>query len=104
MATKIKKNDEVFVLSGKEKGKKGIVQSVINAKKVIIRGVNLVTKHQKPIPSRNQTGGIIKKESCISISNVAIYNSITKKPDRIGFRFENGKKIRFFKSNKEKVQ
>ncbi|CAL4325190.1 50S ribosomal protein L24 [Buchnera aphidicola (Eriosoma grossulariae)] len=104
MAAKIKKNDEVIVLKGRDKGKKGIIKFVLKSKKVIINGINLVTKHQKPIPARNQSGGIIKKESYISISNIAIFNSLTGKPDRIGFRFENGNKVRFFKSNNKIVK
>ncbi|HET9678722.1 MAG: 50S ribosomal protein L24 [Buchnera aphidicola (Tetraneura akinire)] len=101
MASKIRKNDKVIILSGKEKGKKGTVVNILNRNKVIIKGVNLVSKHQKSVPSRNLTGGIIKKESPISISNVAILNLKTGKPDKIGFKFEKGKKIRFFKSNME---
>ncbi|XRX42684.1 MAG: 50S ribosomal protein L24 [Buchnera aphidicola (Eriosoma harunire)] len=103
MAAKIKKNDEVVILTGKEKGKKGIVQRVIDTNKVIVSGLNLVTRHQKPVPSRNQSGGIIKKESRIDISNVAIINPVTGKPDRIGFMFKSGKKVRFFKSNQRLV-
>jgi len=101
MATKIHRNDEVIVISGKDKGKKGKVTKVFNAKKVIVEGINYVTKHQKPIPSLEKKGGILKKESFINISNVAIFNKLIGKADRVGFRFEKGKKVRFFKSNKK---
>ncbi|XBC44296.1 MAG: 50S ribosomal protein L24 [Buchnera aphidicola (Schlechtendalia peitan)] len=99
MAAKIKKNDQVIVITGKEKGKVGIVKKVFSNSKVIIEGINLVKKHQKPIPSQNILGGIIEKEASMHISNVAIMNPHTKKSDRIGFRIENEKKVRFFKSN-----
>jgi large subunit ribosomal protein L24 len=99
MANKIRLHDKVIVISGKDKGKIGIIKKVLSKFKVIVEGVNIVKKHQKPIPSQNQKGGILEKESFIHVSNVAILNPKTNKPDRIGFRFENGKKIRFLKSN-----
>lgn len=101
MAVKIKCNDKVIILAGKDKGKIGIVKSKISKNKIIVNGINIVKKHQKPIPNQNIVGGIINKESGIHISNVAIFNTFTKKSDRIGFKFEKGKKIRFFKSNKK---
>ncbi|HXK00332.1 MAG TPA: 50S ribosomal protein L24 [Buchnera sp. (in: enterobacteria)] len=101
MAAKIRCNDKVVVLTGKDKGKIGIVKKILSKNKVIVDGVNLVKKHQKSVPAQNKPGGIISKELGIHISNVAIFNSITKKSDRIGFRFENSKKVRFFKSNKK---
>ncbi|CAL4043728.1 50S ribosomal protein L24 [Buchnera aphidicola (Tetraneura ulmi)] len=104
MATKIRKNDKVVVLSGKEKGKQGIVVNVLNKNKVIVKGINLVSKHQKSIPSRNLKGGVIKKESPISISNISILNLKTGKSEKIGFRFEKGKKIRFLKPSKESLK
>ncbi|WP_343153533.1 50S ribosomal protein L24 [Buchnera aphidicola (Mindarus keteleerifoliae)] len=99
MVTKIHCNDKVIVICGKDKGKIGIVKKIIKKKRVIVSGVNIIKKHQKPIPSQNVNGGIIKKESTIHISNIAFLNPITNKPDRIGFKFEKGKKIRFLKSN-----
>ncbi|NIG99341.1 MAG: 50S ribosomal protein L24 [Buchnera aphidicola (Periphyllus acericola)] len=99
MASKIRSNDKVIVLSGKYKKKIGIVKKVLSKNKVIVEGINIVIKHQKPIPSQNKPGGIIKKESYIHISNIALLNPITNKPDKVGFKFKNGKKIRFFKSN-----
>ncbi|QCI19027.1 50S ribosomal protein L24 [Buchnera aphidicola] len=99
MAFKLRQNDEVIILTGKEKGKKGIIKNILFPNKVIVQGLNLVKKHQKPVPSQNINGGILEKEAPIHISNVAILNPESKKSDRIGFRFEAGKKIRFFKSN-----
>ena len=103
MAAKIRQNDEVIVLTGKDKGKKGKVTKVLNTGKVIVEGINLVKKHEKPVPALNQQGGIVEKEAAIDASNIAIFNSTTGKADRIGFRFEDGKKVRFFKSNNEIV-
>ncbi|CAL1329130.1 50S ribosomal protein L24 [Candidatus Providencia siddallii] len=103
MAAKIRFNDEVIILTGKDKGKRGKVIKVFS-NKIIVKGINLVKKHQKPIPSANKPGGIIEKESTISISNVAIFNKTSNKADRIGFKFENGKKVRFFKSNNETIK
>ncbi|WP_333609587.1 50S ribosomal protein L24 [Arsukibacterium sp.] len=104
MASKIRRDDEVIVLTGKDKGKRGKVTKVIlDENRVYISGVNLVKKHQKPVPAINQPGGIVEKEASIHVSNVAIYNSKTGKADRVGFRFEDGKKVRFFKSNNEVI-
>lgn len=103
MAAKIRRDDEIIVLAGKDKGKRGKVKNVLSAGKVIVEGINLVKKHQKPVPALNQPGGITEKEAAIDVSNVAIYNSTTGKADRVGFRFENGRKVRFFKSNNELI-
>ncbi|PCH83988.1 MAG: 50S ribosomal protein L24 [Piscirickettsiaceae bacterium] len=101
---KIKKGDEVIVLTGKDKGKRGTVLSVVSSEKVLVEGINSVKKHQKPNPNKGIEGGIVEKQMPIQVSNVAIYNSQTKKADRIGFRLlEDGKKVRFFKSNNEVV-
>lgn len=100
MAVKIRSNDHVIILSGKDKGKIGIVQKIcLNKNKVIVQGMNLVKKHQKGIPAKNISSTILQKEAWIHISNVAILNPMTKKADRIGFRLESGKKVRYFKSN-----
>ncbi|WP_343192536.1 50S ribosomal protein L24 [Buchnera aphidicola (Taiwanaphis decaspermi)] len=104
MSLKIRKHDQVIVLTGKDKGKKGKVIKILNNNKILVEGINIVKKHQKPIPSKNQKGCILKKELPINISNVAILNKITNKADRIGFKFENNKKIRFLKSNGEILQ
>lgn len=105
MAAKIRLNDEVIVIAGKNKNKVGKVIRVLTDKnKVIVEGVNIVKKHQKPNPMRGVAGAIVEKEAPIHVSNVAIYNPSTKKADRVGFRFEDGKKVRFFKSNNELVK
>lgn len=104
MNNKIRKNDEVIVLAGKDKGKIGKVKKVLFKKKIIVDKINLIKKHQKPIPNINQPSGIFEKEAAIDISNVAIFNPETKKADRIGFRIENGKKVRFFKKNNKTIK
>ncbi|WP_371374457.1 50S ribosomal protein L24 [Thalassotalea aquiviva] len=104
MASKIRQNDEVVILAGKDKGKSGKVTKVLTAEgKVFVEGINLVKKHQKPVPQLQQAGGIVEKEAAIDVSNVAIKNPATGKADRVGFRIEDGKKVRFFKSNNELV-
>lgn len=96
MASKIRRDDEVIVLTGKDKGKRGKVTKVLVAEgRVYVSGVNLVKKHQKPVPALNQPGGIVEKEASIHVSNVAIFNSKTGKADRVGFRLEDGKKSPF---------
>jgi large subunit ribosomal protein L24 len=99
MAAKIRRDDEVIVLAGKDKGKRGKVLSVVSESgRVFVEGVNLIKKHQKPVPQLQQPGGVVEKEASIDVSNVAIFNAETGKADRVGFRFEDGKKVRFFKS------
>ena len=102
---KIRKGDEVVVLTGKDKGQRGTVARVIPEKdRVIIDGVNMVKKHTKHNPNLGIAGGIVEKEMPIHISNVAIYNNATEKADRVGFKtLEDGKKVRIFKSNGETV-
>ncbi len=104
MAAKIKRDDEVIVIAGKDKGKTGKVKTVLANGKIIIEGVNTVKKHTKPNPQAGIEGGIIEQEAPIEVSNVAIYNSETGKADRVGFRLEDDKKVRFFKSNNELVK
>lgn len=105
MAAKIRREDEVIVLTGKDKGKRGGVTQVLIAKgKVIVEGINQVKKHQKPVPALGQAGGIVTKEAPIDVSNIALFNSATGKADRVGFRIEDGKKVRFFKSTGELVK
>lgn len=104
MAAKLKRDDKVIVIAGKDKGKTGEISTVLANGKIIIKGVNTVKKHQKPNPQAGVTGGIIEQEAPIEISNVAILNSETGKADRVGFRLEDGKKVRFFKSNNELVK
>ena len=104
MAAKIRRNDEVIVLTGKDKGKRGKVTKVLPTGKLVVEGINLVKKHQKPVPAMGVTGGIVEKEAAIQPSNVAIFNAATGKADRVGLRFEDGKKVRFFKSNGETIK
>jgi large subunit ribosomal protein L24 len=104
MASKIRRDDEVIVLAGKDKGKTGKVTKVlVDDGKVFVEGVNLIKKHTKPVPQLQQPGGIIEKEASLDVSNVAILNPSSGKADRVGFRVEDGKKVRFFKSNNELV-
>ncbi|EKF74423.1 50S ribosomal protein L24 [Alcanivorax hongdengensis A-11-3] len=98
---KIKRDDEVIVIAGKDKGKRGKVQRVLDNGRLIVAGINLAKKHVKADPNRGIQGGIIEKEAGINASNVAIWNPKTQKADRVGFRFEDGQKVRFFKSNGE---
>ena len=97
---KIKRDDDVIVLTGRDKVKRGKVNQVLSDGKLIVSGIQMIKKHQKPNPQAGVAGGIIEKEASIQASNVAIYNPSTKKADRVGFKIlEDGKKIRIFKSN-----
>ncbi|MFC3681781.1 50S ribosomal protein L24 [Bacterioplanoides pacificum] len=100
---KIRKNDEVVVIAGKDKGKRGKVQKVLADGRLIVSGVNMVKKHQKPNPYLQQPGGIVDKEAGIQASNVAIWNAKTEKADRVGFKVEGEKKVRIFKSTGDQV-
>ena len=96
---KIRRDDEVVVLAGKDKGKRGKVRQIIDENRVLVAGVNMIKKHTRPNPQAGIQGGIVEKEAPIQVSNVALFNPETSKADRVGFRFEDGKKVRFFKSN-----
>lgn len=101
---KIKSGDEVIVITGKDKGKTGKVVRIVDGEKVVVENLNLAKRHTKANPMKNSPGGIVDKEMPIHISNVALFNPLTNKADRVGFRtLEDGKKVRFFKSNKEVV-
>jgi len=100
---KIKRNDDVIVISGKDKHKKGKVIKVLPNDRLLVSGVNLVKKHIKPNPNLNKPGGILEKEASIHISNVAIFNLEANKKDDISFIIENGNKVRVFKSNNERI-
>ncbi len=101
---RIKKGDEVVVLCGRDKGKRGTVMRRIDADHVVVEGVNRVKKHQRPNPMKGITGGIVDKDLPIHISNVALFNPATKKADRIGVKtLEDGRKVRVFKDNGEQV-
>ena len=99
---KIKKGDEVVVITGRDKGRRGTVQQVRSDGRLIVDNVNMVKRHTKPNPMAGTTGGIVEKESPIQASNVLVWNSAASKGDRIGIKtLEDGKKVRFFKSNGE---
>ncbi|WP_374510587.1 50S ribosomal protein L24 [Niveibacterium sp.] len=101
---KIRKGDEVVILVGKDKGKRGSVLVRVDDQHVVVEGVNRVKKHVRPNPVRGQVGGIVEKEMPIDISNIALFNPATQKGDRVGFRvLEDGRKVRVFKSNGELV-
>jgi len=100
---KIKCNDEVIVITGKDKGKRGTVSRLVGDNKVIVSGINIIKKHTKPNPNAGIAGGIVEKEAALDISNVAIFNPETSKADRIGFLVEEGKKKRIFKSTNQVI-
>ena len=101
---KIRKGDGVIVITGKDKGKRGVVLSRVDDARVIVEGINRAKKHTKPNPMKGQPGGIVEKEMPIQISNVALFNPVTQKADRVGFKsLDDGRKVRVFKSNGEVV-
>jgi large subunit ribosomal protein L24 len=101
---RIKKGDEVVVLSGRDKGKRGTVLRRVDAEHVVVEGVNRVKKNQRPNPMKGVTGGIIDKDLPIHVSNVALFNPATKKADRVGVKtLQDGRKVRIFKANDEQV-
>ena len=101
---KIRKGDKVVLNTGKDKGKQGVVLSVLKTGHVVVEGLNMVKKHTRPNPAKNIQGGIVSKEMPLNISNVALPNSLTQKADRVGIKkLDDGKKIRVFKSNNEAV-
>lgn len=100
---KIKSEDEVIVIAGKDKGKRGKVRSVVDARRVIVAGVNMVKKHTRPNPQAGVAGGIVESEAPIQVSNVAIFNPSTNKADRVGFKIEGDRKVRIFKSSGEEI-
>ena len=100
---KIKKNDDVIVISGKDKGSRGNVLRVLDDR-LLVSGINKVKKHQKPNPVKGVAGGIVEIEMSIHVSNVAIYNAAAKKADRVGIKtLEDGRKVRVFKSSGEMI-
>lgn len=100
---KIRREDEVVVIAGKDKGKRGKVNRVLPDGRLIVAGVNMIKKHQKPNPYLGQPGGIVEKEAGIQASNVAIFNPKSGKADRVGFSVVGDKKVRIFKSTGEQV-
>jgi large subunit ribosomal protein L24 len=101
---KIRKGDKVIINTGKDKGKNGIVLSLIDDKKILVEGLNMVKKHTKPNPAKGEQGGLVSKEMPLDLSNIAIFNNATKKSDKVTFKTLNdGKKIRIYKSNQEAI-
>lgn len=101
---KIKRDDEVIVIAGKDNGKRGKVSRVMSDGRLIVSGINMIKRHTKPNPMLGTPGGIVEKEAPIQASNVAIFNPTTNKADRVGFKvLEDGNKVRVFKSNDELV-
>jgi large subunit ribosomal protein L24 len=99
---RIRKGDEVIVIAGKDKDRRGAVLRVYDDGRVLVENVNIAKKHQKGNPNAQQAGGIIEKEMPLDISNVMPFNPVTEKGDRIGFKtLEDGRKVRFFRSNNE---
>ena len=102
---RIRKGDEVIVISGRDKGKRGTVLRRVDAEHVVVEGVNRVKKHQRPNPMRGETGGIVDKDLPIHVSNIALFNPGTQKADRTGLKtLEDGRKVRVFKANGEQVE
>lgn len=100
---KLKAEDEVIVIAGKDKGSRGKIIKILDDNRVLVSGVNMVKKHTKPNPHLGKPGGIVEKEAPIQVSNVAIFNSETGKADRVGIREEDGKKVRFFKKTDKTI-
>ena len=101
---KLKSNDEVIVIAGKDKGKRGTITRLVGDRKVIVSGINMVKRHTKPNPNMGQPGGIVEREAAVDISNVAIFNPETSKGDRVGIKVEeDGTKKRVFKSNDQEI-
>lgn len=103
---KIKTGDEIIVLTGKCKGERGkVTRLLVEDSRVVVEGINLIKRHTKPNPNAGIEGGIVEKEAPMNLSNIALFNPATGKGDRVGFKFlEDGKKVRFFKSNGELVE
>lgn len=101
---KIRRGDEVVVLTGRDRGRRGVVLRRVDDERVVVEGVNRVKKHVRPNPLKGEVGGIVEKEMPLHISNVALFNPAAQKGDRVGIRvLEDGRKVRFFKSNGELV-
>ena len=101
---KIRKGDVVIVTAGKERGRQGTVSKVLPDGRIVVEGLNLVKRHTKPQPQLGRQGGIIEQEAPLDASNVQLFNPVTKRADRVGFRsLEDGRKVRYFKSNSEVV-
>lgn len=101
---KIKKGDDVMIIAGKDKGKRGSILKVLDDERVVVENCNMAKKHVRPNPNVGETGGIVEKEMPLHVSNVALFNAATNKADRVGFKIlEDGRKVRVYKSNSEVV-
>jgi large subunit ribosomal protein L24 len=101
---RIKKGDDVVVIAGRDKGRRGLVTRVLGDDRIVVENVNIVKRHQRPNPARGVPGGIIEKEAPVHVSNVMLWNPAAEKGDRVGFRvLGDGRKVRYFKSNNEVV-
>lgn len=101
---KIRKGDKVILNTGKDKGKQGIVLSILKNNKVVVEGLNMAKKHTKPNPAKGDQGGLVSKEMPVNLSNIAIYNSKSNKKDKVNFKdLKDGKRIRIYKSSKEAI-
>ena len=100
---KIKKDDEVVVIAGRDKGRRGEVLRVLKDGRLMVAGINMVKKHKRPNPNSGDQGGIVPQESPIQASNVAIWNHEAEKADLVGVKIEEGRKVRFFKSNGKEI-
>ncbi len=102
---RIRRDDEIIVIAGKDKGRRGkVMRMVEGGERLIVAGINMIKRHTRPNPARNVAGGIIEREAALHVSNVMLFNPATKKGDRVGFRvLEDGRKVRYFKSNNEVV-
>jgi large subunit ribosomal protein L24 len=101
---KIKKKDEVVIVAGRDKGRRGEVLRVMKDGRLMVAGINMVKKHKRSNPNTGDQGGIVPQEAPIQVSNVAIWNYESEKADKVGLRIEDGKKIRFFKSNGKEIE
>ena len=101
---RLKKGDDVIVIAGKDKGRRGTILKMLADDRVLVENVNMIKKHTRPNPHKGETGGIVEREAPLQASNVMLYNPRAKKGDRIGFRtLDDGRKVRFFKSDNEVV-
>jgi len=100
---KIKRDDEVIVITGKDKGKRGKVQRVLDDNRVLVAGVNMIKKHTRPNPQMGIAGGIVEKEAPLQVSNVAIFNPATNKADRVGYKVDGDSKVRIYKSTGDAI-
>ena len=101
---KIRKGDSVIITTGKDKGKQGIISQVLNNYRVVVEGLNMVKNHTRPNPAKGDQGGVVSKEMPLNVSNISIFNSATKKADKVAIKtLKDGKKIRIYKSNQEAI-